>query len=298
MHYQQKNSTYSRHNEIIYYRSCMFEAHMHRDYEMILLLRGTLELTVERRSVTMQAPMCAVVLKDQVHSIRSLPNTSAIIHVFSGDTVPAFSRTVSAKTGTTFTFTPPGEALRYYVRNFVLTQDYSPFNIKGMLYILLGHYLAQTEFTPAVSRQNDLISTIFSYISSHYQENITLDDIAAVCGYNVHYISRVFASGIGINFKKIVNGYRLAHALELMQDTNLSMTEIALASGFGSVRSFNRVYVESMKPADPQSGNAGKFSENWDALICLHESSDACETVTCRDESKLNFIRQDLAEYL
>ena len=298
MHYQQKNSMPSRHTEVIYYRSCMFDAHMHRDYEMILLLRGTLELTVERKTAVMQAPMCAVVLKDQVHSIRSIGPTSAIIHVFSGDTVPAFSQAVSAKTGTTFTFSPPEDALRYYVRNFVLTQDYNPYTIKGILYILLGHYLAGTEFDPVQNRQNDIISTIFSYIGSHYRENITLEDVAAVCGYNAHYISRIFASSIGINFKKVVNGYRLAHALELMQDTNLSMTEIAIASGFGSVRSFNRVYAESMKLKHQEDSSAGKLTENWDALICLHEASVNGETIVCRDTGKLDFIRQDLAEYL
>jgi|GEM_PF-1233336 len=298
MHYQQGNSTHSKHNEIIYYRNCMFGAHMHRDYELILLLRGTLELTVERHTVTLEAPMCAVILKDQVHSLRSLRDTSAIIHVFSGNTVPAFSQTVSAQTGTTFTFTPPEDALRYYVRNVVLTQDYSPYTIKGLLYILLGHYLAQTQFTAVQERQNDLISTIFSYIGSHYKENITLEDVSAVCGYNAHYISRVFASTIGINFRKVVNSYRLAHALELMQDTDLSMTEIALASGFGSVRSFNRVYAESMKSDSPQNSSAGKLKENWDSLICLHESTAAGSTITCRDENKLTFIRGDLAEYL
>lgn len=298
MHYQQGNSTHSKHNEVIYYRNCMFEAHMHRDYELILLLRGTLELTVERQTVTVQAPMCAVVLKDQVHSIRSLKDTTAIVHVFSGDTVPAFSQTVSAKAGTTFTFSPPEDALRYYVRNFVLLQDYSPYTIKGILYIILGHFLAQTEFTSVQNRQNDLIASIFSYIGSHYRENITLDDVAAFCGYNAHYISRIFASAIGINFRKVVNGYRLAHALGLMQDTNLSMTEIALASGFGSVRSFNRVYAESMKSDGTQSSPAGKLTENWDHLICLHESTVTGSTITCRDENKLSFIRCDLAEYL
>ena len=298
MHYQQVNSTHSKHNEIIYYRNCMFGAHMHRDYELIVLLRGSLELTVERQTVTLQAPMCAVILKDQVHSLRSLRDTSAIIHVFSGDTVPAFSQTVSAKSGATFTFVPPEDALRYYVRNFVLTQDYSPYTIKGLLYIRLGHYLTLTEFSAVLNRQNDLIASIFSYIGSHYRENITLDDVAAFCGYNAHYISRIFASAIGINFRKVLNGYRLAHALELMQDTNLSMTEIALASGFGSVRSFNRVYAESMKSDASSNDPVGKFMAYWESAICLHESSVTGTTITCHDETKLSFIRRDLENYL
>ena len=83
-----------------------------------------------------------------------------------------------------------------------------------------------------------------------------------------------------------------------MQDTDLSMTEIALASGFGSVRSFNRVYAESMKSdADPKPP-VGKFMAYWESAICLHESTAAGSTITCRDENKLSFIRRDLAEYL
>ena len=97
MHYQQQNSMLSKHNEVIYYRNCLFDAHMHRDYELILLLKGSLEITAGGKSRVMEAPLCALMLKDQVHAIRSLHNTSAIIHVFSGDIVPAFNQAVSRK---------------------------------------------------------------------------------------------------------------------------------------------------------------------------------------------------------
>lgn len=308
MHYQQQNSMLSKHNEVIYYRNCLFDAHMHRDYELILLLKGSLEITAGGKSRVMEAPLCALMLKDQVHAIRSLHNTSAIIHVFSGDIVPAFNQAVSRKMSSTCIFTLPADTLRFYVNTMVQTRDYSDFSLKGLLYIVLSHYLAQTEFTSDQNRQETIISTVFSYISRHYTEKITLEDVAAVCGYNAHYVSRVFASSIGINFKKVVNGYRLAHAMELIQETDLSMTEIALASGFGSVRSFNRVYAESLKDRNGVSSAADstgknpvrtdKLIENWDSLICLHESSSAGVTLTCRDEAKLDLIRQDLHEYL
>ncbi len=299
MHYQQQNSMLSGHNEIIYYRNCLFGAHMHRDYELILLLKGSLEITAERKTMVMEAPHCALLLKDQVHAIRSLHDTSAIIHVFSGDIVPAFNQAVSGKTGSNPLFSLPPETLRYYVNTILKTQDYSAFTLKGLLYNVLSHYLAQSELNDDRNRQDDIISTVFSYISRHYTEKITLEDVAAVCGYNAHYVSRVFASSVGINFKKVVNGYRLAHAMELMQETDLSMTEIALASGFGSVRSFNRVYAESMKECeDPAGENADKLMQNWDSLICLHESDSSGTDVICTDTNRLALIRSDLAEYL
>jgi len=302
MHYQQQNSMLSRHNEIIYYHNCFFNAHMHRDYELILLLKGSLEITAERKNLVMAAPSCALILKDQVHAMRTLNDTSAIIHVFSGDVVPAFNQAVSGKAGSTCVFMLPPDTLRYYVNTIIQSRDYSDFTLKGLLYIVLGHYLSQTALYDDLNRQDNIISTVFSYISKHYTEKITLEDVAAVCGYNAHYVSRVFGSSIGINFKKVVNSYRLAHAMELMQETDLSMTEIALASGFGSVRSFNRVYSESMKECDPgsvsQDTGISRPIGNWDSLICLHESSSNGTTLTCRDEGKMEQIRSDLADYL
>ncbi len=90
--------------------------------------------------------------------------------------------------------------------------------------------------------------------------------MAESCGYDAHYLSRIFSSNVGINFKRVVNSYRLDYARTLLQETGLSITEVALASGFGSVRSFNRAFAEEYN-AVPKNGRT--LEPNLDSMYML-----------------------------
>jgi transcriptional regulator GlxA family with amidase domain len=47
-----------------------------------------------------------------------------------------------------------------------------------------------------------------------------------------------------MHFSRYVNLFRVDAATELLQHTDLPITEIALQSGFQSIRNFNRVFLE------------------------------------------------------
>ena len=44
----------------------------------------------------------------------------------------------------------------------------------------------------------------------------------------------------------MLNQYRTSYALELLRDSDLSLTEIAFESGFQSIRSFDHVFRQSL----------------------------------------------------
>ena len=114
---------------------------------------------------------------------------------------------------------------------------------KGILYMLGGEFLANTELISA-PESNTLITDIVQHISENFKSNITLKDIAQKRGYNYQYVSRVFNHTMKVNFKKITNRFRLEYALHLLQDTNESISTICFESGFQSIRSFNQICKE------------------------------------------------------
>ena len=71
--------------------------------------------------------------------------------------------------------------------------------------------------------------------------HISLKTIARDRGYNYQYLSRTFNKIVGINFKRLVNQYRMEYAFAKLQDTNLPLSQIAFESGFQSIRSFDHV---------------------------------------------------------
>ena len=47
-----------------------------------------------------------------------------------------------------------------------------------------------------------------------------------------------------MNFKKFLNQYRFEYAKNLIVNTDKKLSDIALESGFGSIRNFNRIYYK------------------------------------------------------
>ena len=67
----------------------------------------------------------------------------------------------------------------------------------------------------------------------------TLKQAAALFGYEYPYLSRLLNRNFAISFTELLAGYRVEHALRLLQETALPITDIAERSGFQSIRSFN-----------------------------------------------------------
>lgn len=82
------------------------------------------------------------------------------------------------------------------------------------------------------------IKKALQYIDNYYYENITLTQIADILGLNPSYFSNKFKTINGIGFKEYLNMIRIRHAEQLLIETNLDITSIALQCGFESSNYF------------------------------------------------------------
>lgn len=75
------------------------------------------------------------------------------------------------------------------------------------------------------------MQTAVTYIQQHYQENITLEDLADHIYLSSTYLSRLFTKQLGMTFTEYLAQVRLAHAVDLMHGPD-TLTEIASKTGF------------------------------------------------------------------
>ena len=94
-------------------------------------------------------------------------------------------------------------------------------------------------------------NTLYSIISvmDYIKGNLAADDLsqnamAEMAGISKDYFSRVFKDVTGQNYIKWLNAIRVEKAISLFPESCLSLTEIAMLSGFKSIPSFNRVFAE------------------------------------------------------
>ncbi|MFJ4145047.1 AlkA N-terminal domain-containing protein [Pseudomonas sp. NPDC089734] len=72
----------------------------------------------------------------------------------------------------------------------------------------------------------------------------SLDALSRRVGVTSRHLRRIFEAEFGVSMIEFAQTQRLLIAKRLLTDTGLSMAEVALAAGFGSVRRFNDVFQE------------------------------------------------------
>lgn len=88
----------------------------------------------------------------------------------------------------------------------------------------------------------EVIMNVCNYINQHYQENLTLEEIAGISGFSKFHFTRVFKQYMNQTFYEYLNSKRVQRAKELLYSKELSITDVAMNSGFSSLSAFNRTF--------------------------------------------------------
>jgi AraC family transcriptional regulator of adaptative response / DNA-3-methyladenine glycosylase II len=75
----------------------------------------------------------------------------------------------------------------------------------------------------------------------------TVDTLAERVGVGARHLSRLFQKYLGASPVQVAKTARVQRAKRLLTETDLPITDIALQSGFGSLRRFNAVFQEVYK---------------------------------------------------
>ncbi len=131
----------------------------------------------------------------------------------------------------------------------------------------------------AVSR---LVGAAIAGIEEHALSSAKVGELAASLGVSDRHLRRVTESELGVSPIELAQTQRLLLAKRLLGETNLSQTEIAFASGFGSVRRFNALF-KARYGLNPRS---------------LRGAGTAAEGLHCQLEFRPPFAWGSLLDYL
>lgn len=245
MLYQEQNSVGQCFFECIRYTDFNMVPHMHKHPELIHVKEGTIVLEADSGPEKISAGRYALILPNRMHAYRSPVHSIVDICIFSEDYTTVFAKEIRGKQPERTEFSCRS-AVNAFLESELFVTDRAPshYIIKSALYAALDEYLSQVPLLLDKAEDEELIHKILRYVGEHYTENLTLADIADILGYERHYLSRCFHDRVRIHFSRFVNWYRVNMATDLLQHTDLPITTVAMRSGFQSIRSFNRVYLE------------------------------------------------------
>ena len=121
----------------------------------------------------------------------------------------------------------------------------SPFHLIGHLYLFFDYLMQSSKSTKLVhsSKMSDFyIKEAIHFIEQNFQNHITVEEIASVCGINRSYFGKIFRKSIGRSPQEFLMNYRMVKATELLKLTSLSIAEIGSAVGYENQLHFSRAF--------------------------------------------------------
>jgi len=91
-----------------------------------------------------------------------------------------------------------------------------------------------------------------NFIHEHSDDELSLTKVAKFAHISPNHLSDTFKEVAGINFVDYVARIRVGKARDLLQNSNLRISEIAFAVGFQSLSQFNRVFKKLTRKSPTQ----------------------------------------------
>lgn len=261
-----KNNEY----EIIYHNNSNFHIfivnllyrtpHMHKDFEIDLILNGSLTLLSASKEISLKENDIFIINPYVSHEIKS--NDSALI--------------ISLQVSPTFFahYFPQIEDLEFDLSTLHMEQSPAIYQqIHTILFDLASAYYQKEDFAPVrcallinqlflsllntgkyrlISQKEKAASLarqarmkkIVQYIDDHYKEKLLLSDIAVQTQLNLYYLSHFFKEAFGTSFQNYIAKLRCEHARQLLLLTDYSLLDISLNCGFSDPKYFNKGFLE------------------------------------------------------
>lgn len=116
------------------------------------------------------------------------------------------------------------------------------------------------EKSQVTDKITERIYSVSNYIHTHYQEDLTLDELAKESYMSPFYLSHQFKRITGYTITHYIHLVRVRNCQFLLVNTRDKITDIALECGFVSFSQFNRVFRKFCEesPSEYRKNHAGE----------------------------------------
>lgn len=97
-----------------------------------------------------------------------------------------------------------------------------------------------------VSGTYKIMSQVKNHIDFHYAEDLSLSELSRLFYLQPNTISKNFGLIFGKNIKSYIDSVRITHAVRILEETDVSITELSSMVGYSSVNTFLRQFRNKM----------------------------------------------------
>lgn len=231
-------------------KKLQYPPHIHPHLELIYVKSGASIATADNKKYRLGDGDLFLTFPNQIHFYHDETSIDAYMLIFAPDLFSDLKDIFQNKTPISPVLHEdqlPGDIAERLVniRERLNSDDhFSRICAKGGLLSLLGEILPQMALTDTQADQ-DSIKRLLIYCTENYLEPLSLDILSSELHLNKYYISHIFQERMNMSYKDFINRLRVEHACNLLTK-DAHVTEVAYASGFTTIRTFNRAFLKHM----------------------------------------------------
>lgn len=232
------------------------EKHAHREIEIDYILYGAVELLLSGDSFHMKKGDIILINSNKLHWWQHAEDC-LICRILISDRM--IKKTLGRHSASFWCNSVTNSAkdvdrlrvvLNSLIKKYRAAGKRGSFSLECQKYLLLEslteNFLVETrEVGRGVEDQR--IQKALEYINEHYAEHMSLAEIAETLYLSEPYLSRLFKSMAGMNFRDYLSRIRLNNAVENLLYTGKSITDISMECGFENPSSFNKLFKKNYK---------------------------------------------------
>ena len=125
----------------------------------------------------------------------------------------------------------------------------------NLMKLIIEQVSGSSDGASEATSAQDMVPEIASYIKENYFENISLSTLSEKYHIESTYLSKIFKKETGDTLMNYIASTRIAKAKELIDESDISLTEIAFLCGYDDYTYFNKVFrkFEGCSPRDYRS---------------------------------------------
>ncbi|MBE6536372.1 MAG: AraC family transcriptional regulator [Ruminococcaceae bacterium] len=242
------------------------EPHIHQFSEIVLVKKGTLAVTVDGKRETANEGDFVFISAFRTHTLLASDDAEIWICVFSNDFISDFNEGDVYYLGERAVFTPSNLVRDFFASKFIdsaerfLVFDAAAFRrCKAGIYAVYEEYtrLVPSSALPKQTEKRSVIHQVLEYVHRNFKQELSLVSVAHALGYNPEYISHALSAINGLNFRFLVNSFRVEHAKNQLISSKRTLSDISEECGFSCERSFHRAF-KSITGKTP-----GEYRAEW-----------------------------------
>lgn len=238
--------------------------HWHEDLEFLYILNGSLDFTVNGQTIHLHAGEGIMVNSKRIHSNHSEKGQYcefyvALLHpqyynvstyVYQKYVAPALSANAFD-----YLFLTKDNWTGEIIDNMVnlFEKKVSPnteLEILEVAFRILRTIHENVDFSASKEEPSHQYTKTFKemmlYIQEHYMEKVSLDDIANAGNVGKTLCAKIFRRFSSKTPGEYLVHYRITRSIDLLRNTDMSITEIAYSTGFASASHYTKTFREIM----------------------------------------------------